>query len=670
MVSSPSSHYRPDIDGLRSIAVLLVLFFHAEIGTTGGFVGVDVFFVISGYLITGLILREIEAGTFTLGNFWERRIRRILPAALFSVAICLLVGSVVMLPSDFSDLGKSAVAQLMMAANVFFWRDTGYFAGAAETKVLLHHWSLAVEEQFYVFYPCLLILARRLKRKQIATVLILLAITSFFLSLYFISRRPTATFYLLPFRAWELLAGGLLAMLPAPPKSRKLCELLSVTGLVAILYAAFEYTSSTNFPGTAAILPVLGTCFVILSNTNQLTFAGRLLSLRPVVFVGLISYSLYLWHWPVLAYTRYLMIDLTWVNKILAVAISFVLAALSWRLIEQPIRRKKSSTESHRCAWKTYAWAASFIFGLALCSVTVWQSSGLQSRFDNRMSEIADDASWTGRHLTSSTSHIADRQFPSIGRATADSPEFVIWGDSHALMLCEVIDQHAKQAGTSGVFIAVEGTPPIPNVWRGNYRNRATNSQKIFDYVKQSGCRDLVLVARWTAYLEGYAKGDLSHGSSKQDPKEMLATDGTQPRTRERAKETLLHHMLTMAEECKEKRIRLWIVQQVPEQPGPVAFPWYLRHRLGFNRAIGQTSLTEHLARQSSFQDIADELAKEGIRFVETQSQFFNKDGQPIIFKDGRACYRDNDHLSRYGARVLLNETFAELFSKLSNDPS
>jgi peptidoglycan/LPS O-acetylase OafA/YrhL len=197
--------YRPDIDGLRAVAVSMVLLFHAGLGFPGGYVGVDVFFVISGFLITGLILKEQKAGTFTLANFWMRRIRRIIPAATVMVATVLIAGFFLLLPTDYVELGQSSIAQQLMLSNVYFWRSTGYFSGFAELKPLLHTWSLAVEEQFYIGYPFLIIILSRFRRRNIALFIALLTAVSFATSQYGVEHYPNATYYLLPTRAWELL---------------------------------------------------------------------------------------------------------------------------------------------------------------------------------------------------------------------------------------------------------------------------------------------------------------------------------------------------------------------------------------------------------------------------------------------------------------------------------
>jgi peptidoglycan/LPS O-acetylase OafA/YrhL len=340
--------YRPDIDGLRAIAVLSVVFCHAGVGLPGGYVGVDVFFVISGYLITSLILKELKQETFSLADFWERRIRRILPALVAVTIAALLAGWFLLMPEAYASLGKSVAALALLISNVQFWRDTGYFEAAAEEKPLLHTWSLAVEEQFYLFVPVFLLLLARTSRLHRAVALLTLAmIVSFGLSIYGTHRHPDATFYLLPSRAWELFVGALLAFVPIGwlTGSTRCKELAAALGLALILIPCVLYDQSTRFPGLAAVPPVLGTALLIWSgntSTAGLPITNRCLTWRPFVAVGLISYSLYLWHWPLLAFARSQSISpLSYIDRFQLIAASLLIGAISWRYVELPFRSRK-----------------------------------------------------------------------------------------------------------------------------------------------------------------------------------------------------------------------------------------------------------------------------------------------------------------------------------------
>ncbi|HYK43019.1 MAG TPA: acyltransferase, partial [Thermoanaerobaculia bacterium] len=317
---SSSLSYRPEIDGLRGVAVVLVVLFHAGFGCPGGYVGVDVFFVISGFLITSLIWKDLEGERFTFARFWERRARRIVPALVAVVAATLFAGWFLLLPADYERLGRSAASQAVFAANVHFWLTGGYFAPAAAEQPLLHTWSLALEEQFYWIVPVALFLvfgARRFERRRSSMILAAIGcgiVSSFTLSVWGVAHHPSAAFYLLPTRAWELLLGSLVAFLPMrsqPSQGRAVRELAAIGGVALILLAAFGYRATTPFPGAAALAPCLGAALWIRSNGRETsaspapTLAGSVLSRPLPVFVGLASYSLYLWHWPFLAFARY-----------------------------------------------------------------------------------------------------------------------------------------------------------------------------------------------------------------------------------------------------------------------------------------------------------------------------------------------------------------------------
>lgn len=339
--------YRADIDGLRGLAVVPVVLFHAQVSLfSGGYVGVDVFFVISGYLITTLLWGDIQQERFSILKFYERRARRILPALFSIILFSLAAGYFLLLPNDFHNLASSALSSVLFYSNVFFWREFASFLGALELQPLLHTWSLAVEEQFYIFFPILLWCIVKWKRSILVGAIALGGTGSFFLSVWASSIDPAGNFFLIPTRAWELAVGSLLALgvFGSPNQVQLLRGLAGVTGLGAICSAVFFYDIHTDFPGLAAALPVFGTAAIIWAGSASAatpSFVTRLLSLKPFVFVGLISYSLYLWHWPLLVFARhwFTQTQLSALATALIFALSFVLAILSWRFIERPFRR-------------------------------------------------------------------------------------------------------------------------------------------------------------------------------------------------------------------------------------------------------------------------------------------------------------------------------------------
>jgi peptidoglycan/LPS O-acetylase OafA/YrhL len=330
--------YRAEIDGLRALAVVPVILFHAGFELfSGGFVGVDVFFVISGYLITTILIEDIENKRFSIVNFYERRARRILPALFFVMLVCIPFAWMWMYASQMKDFSQSLVAVSLFASNVLFWREAGYFDAAAEEKPLLHTWSLAVEEQYYVIFPIFLIIAWRFGKNRVFWMIVVMAAISLLLSEWGWRNKAIANFYLAPTRAWELFAGSIAAFIVQKQGVQK-NNLLATFGLAAIIFSIFLYDETTPFPSVYALVPVLGVVLLVLYADKE-TFAAKLLSMKGIVGIGLISYSAYLWHQPLFAFARITSEKqpTTVIMSALAVT-SIILAFLSWRFIEKPFR--------------------------------------------------------------------------------------------------------------------------------------------------------------------------------------------------------------------------------------------------------------------------------------------------------------------------------------------
>ena len=332
--------YRPEIDGLRTVAVLPVILFHAGAAPfSGGFVGVDVFFVISGYLITTILIGELEEGRFSIINFYERRARRILPALFFVMLCTLPFAWAWMQPSQLKDFAQSLWAVSIFGSNVLFWKTSGYFAAAADEKPFLHTWSLAVEEQYYVLFPVFLFLAWRFGRNRVFWMITFFAAGSLLISEWGWRNEPKANFFLFPTRAWELFAGSIAAFVIKTHGIRT-NQILAGVGLLAILYSIFFYTEATPFPSLYALLPVGGSVLIVLFATKE-TFAGALLSTRPFVGIGLISYSAYLWHQPLFAFARIRATEAPSFTLMMVLSVvALGLAWFSWRFVERPFRLK------------------------------------------------------------------------------------------------------------------------------------------------------------------------------------------------------------------------------------------------------------------------------------------------------------------------------------------
>lgn len=383
--------YRPEIDGLRAVSVIPVLLFHAEIALfSGGFVGVDVFFVISGYLITGILCEDLANRRFSLLHFYERRIRRILPALLFVVVCCIPAAWILMTPAHFRDFAQSVAATSLFASNFLFWLESGYFDAAAATKPLLHTWSLAVEEQFYLVFPLLLALFWRSGRGGAVIALAVIAVGSLALAEWASRTHPSANFYLFPTRAWELLAGSICALIHfgrQPPKN----ELLAAAGLAMIIAAILLFHPQLRAPGLVSLLPV-GGCVLILLFGGTDTWTGRLLSIRPLVGIGLISYSAYLWHHPIYVFARMALGGSPPETVMLALAVfSLGLAWITWHFIEQPFRKRARPILPKRAG--LFAATGMGISVLTAVGVAGHVKAGFPERFER--SPLIASGEWT-----------------------------------------------------------------------------------------------------------------------------------------------------------------------------------------------------------------------------------------------------------------------------------
>lgn len=434
--------YRAEIDGLRAIAVIPVILFHAGFEQfSGGFVGVDVFFVISGYLITTIILSEKEQGIFSLANFYERRARRILPALFFVILISLPFAWLWLLPSDMKDFSQSLVAVSSFSSNILFWRETGYWGAANELKPLLHTWSLAVEEQYYILFPLFLMLMWRFRKRWILSFFMVIAVISLFISEWGAYNKPSANFFLLPTRGWELAIGAFIAFyflyrkktIHAILSYRLVDEVLGLVGLLMIGYAVFVFDEGTPFPGFFALMPTVGTGLIILFSSDK-TLVGRLLSKKLIVGIGLISYSAYLWHQPLLAFSRHA--SLTEPSKLVLATmatLSFPFAYLSWRFIEKPFRKKETFRRKSIFTYSVIGSVAFIVIGMVGVITHGFDGRSTQSQLTLKSIE----QKWKVNHGLSET---CEGQFTlSPDCRTSDEPEVLIWGDSFAMHLVQGI---------------------------------------------------------------------------------------------------------------------------------------------------------------------------------------------------------------------------------------
>lgn len=441
--------YRTDIEGLRAVAIVPIVLFHAGLQSiAGGFIGVDVFYVISGFLITSIIMPDLEADRFSLLDFYRRRAVRILPAVFVMVAVVLVGGTLRLFPDDLRSLAKSAAAAVAFVSNIHFWLSAGYFGPAAETLPLLHTWSLGVEQQFYLFYPLLMLAIRRFAPGHTKAILALLALASFALSLYWAVTAPTNAFYLLPSRVWELALGGLVAIGAQPQvASARTRDGLALGGFAMIVLGAAVIRSTSLFPAPWGLLPAGGTALLAAYGGEAVT--ARLFNWTPVRRIGAISYSLYLWHWPIIAFWR-LETDreLTLTDTAIVVAASWVAAELSYRLVEQPAMRR----------WRSGRSGPILSFNLAAMALLAVAAGGVAANSENWRTyppEVRKVASYA--HYEGSPTHksqfIEGTCFVSLGMVfdrdnclamSTTKRNMLVFGDSHAAQLWRAVaDRYA-----------------------------------------------------------------------------------------------------------------------------------------------------------------------------------------------------------------------------------
>lgn len=503
--------YRPDIDGLRALAVLAVVIFHFnKKWLPGGFVGVDIFFVISGFLITGIVARQAAAGNFSFTDFYMRRVRRILPAALFATLATLLFGSVFMLPDDAKALSLSAIASTLSAANIYFWKflDTSYFAASSDTVPLLHMWSLGVEEQFYLIWPALLLITLKFGgRAATVGVAALIASASFWYGQSKLATDPTFAYYMLPSRAGELLIGGIAFFGAEAFKGRVnqlYAQAMAVAGALLLAWSLAFVRETEGFPGFISVVPAVGAALVMAAGSFGKTFVGSVLAIRPMVAIGLVSFSLYLWHWPVLAFYRYAFGEPDAVGNLACLAVMLALTMFSYHLIEVPFRGNRG--------WKfTLAIPSSAAVALSLAGA-LYVSNGLIAPFNPNGYEQALLANRSGSEPAASAPYVCQNAFkPELFTAekcifgdTTKPATALLIGDSNAAHFSGYLNEIAKAQGVAVRNVEHSACPPFPGQRSIRYIKEGykVSCPSYFSEVqKQMAKYDTIIVgASWPSY--------------------------------------------------------------------------------------------------------------------------------------------------------------------------
>jgi peptidoglycan/LPS O-acetylase OafA/YrhL len=636
--------YRPDIDGLRAIAVLAVILYHAEVpGFGGGYVGVDVFFVISGYLITQLLVGSAQRPLRSrLKDFYLRRARRILPALFATSLIVAVASAAILLPWDLATLGRYLAATPVFWTNVTAWATGGgYFGSKAAHVPITHFWSIAIEEQFYLFYPITFAFicsyVPRLQRQA----LIALAIAGFAVCMWGSYHAPAANYFLAPSRAWELLLGGVLATSGQRSLRSKIAnELLAAAGLVTLAFVTYWYGPAIRYPGWYATAPCAASAILIQTGRQQSTLVGKLLSLRPLVFTGLISYSLYLWHYPVLVLARYYFLqEFHGFRLSMLIASIYLLAVASWKWIEMPIRRRQFLTSNR---WFV-SWALMASSVILATGIVFWKSDGLPWRFPPETRVQGITWLWEGdfppKCVNIPFDQIASGRLCSVGPQDDAAVRGVVWGDSHAMALLPAYEQLAKLHHIQ-LYFAVR-TSCRPLVGTINRLGEAWNDKcgefnaAAAQAVRQLDPRLLILNAHWID-----ADADLIPPSSADvDPEDSNFKRGLL--------ETLRASGSINRSVC--------IVLDVPE------FKYNLPTALGVARKRGIAEDFLKLTRMEAQEhyrgperDVQALAQHRTLRYVDPKDLLCR--GDSCIFEsNGELLYGDADHLSWAGALFITS---------------
>ena len=682
MSSSPSSDslaaikYRSEIDGLRAIAVTPVILFHAGFGSFGGgFVGVDIFFVISGFLITSIMLGEMERGTFSIARFYERRARRILPALFVVMACCIPFAWMWMIPDQLRDFGRSVVSVVFFVSNFLFWREEGsYFAAASELKPLLHTWSLAVEEQYYLFAPLTLMALWRFGRRFLLVTTLVTALVSLGLTEWGWRHDPSANFYLTPFRIWELLAGSICAFLmfgrPATPNNT-----LSALGLALIVFAIATFNASTPFPSLYTLVPVAGAALII-AFAHRGTYVARLLSLPPLVGIGLISYSAYLWHQPLFAFARLrsMAAPADWLMLVLAGA-SLVLAYLTWRFVEQPFRHGKSALPLTR----RQVFATSGLAGCVFAALGLYasMSHGAPWRLPQPAPGTRDAALLASlEHHTLGLDCWIEGRTADISNRNLLCPIFtppepkrriLVIGDSHSIALL-----HAFRAVGERDAVYWMGAGSCPPLLGVSVKGSAFPigiceqvAQREFDTAVKDRFDIVVMAARWSIYAKPPPSRVVLYpaGSAGPDPAASPAV--------------FARSLARTVESYVAKGIKVLLVDQIPEQPAHPDKVLQQAILLGFGGDISGGHLADIIrdtsamieaddAQRATFGPVLNALAGDKVGVFSFAETF--RDGDRLLWgdKDG-SFYVDFNHISPHGNRMIEAE-MAEAIRRLDGD--
>lgn len=619
--------YRPEIDGLRALAVIPVILFHAGFDLfSGGFVGVDVFFVISGYLITTIIIEDLELKRFSIINFYERRARRILPALFFVMLFCIPFAWMWMLPNQIKDFAQSIVAVSLFVSNIQFWRESGYFDSETDEKPLLHTWSLAVEEQYYLLFPIFLIFMWQFGKNRVFWMLFFLALFSLLISEWGWRKNPNANFYLAPSRFWEIFIGSMTALILKKNGVVK-NNLLALLGLSAIILAIFIYDEKTPFPSIYTLLPVLGVVLII-SFANKGTLVGSLLGNKVFVGIGLISYSAYLWHQPLFAFSRIRLTQEPSVFLLIILSIfSLVLGFLSWRYIEKPFRNKNIFSR-----FKIFLF--SFIIGLIMIIF------GLIVHFNPYL--FIPNYHWA--KILEGNSGLSEKCDATNGKididycSTKSDPILAVYGDSHSMHLVDGFSSKFKK-NLGLIQFTKSGCAPLINIAQkdNRYDDCVRFNSETLKYIKNNKSIKFVIISsRFSLLDEGINLMMNNEIIDEKNKKEQLVLKG----------------LFLILEDLKDSGKEVILFSNTPRPKEYFKPAECVLKSIINNRKLKNCEFIHENRSKNKGLFIFDQIKINGIQKIDLTEQIC-KHGVCNPYFDKKPIYGAGTHLSKNGAKYL-----------------
>ncbi|MGJ8682409.1 acyltransferase family protein [Paraglaciecola sp.] len=639
--------HQPHIDGLRALAVIAVLIFHINPSwLPGGFVGVDIFFVISGFLITSIIVRELKNKKFSIANFYSRRIKRILPV-YFSVAISvLIVGGVFFFPEDLVGLAKSLLSSSMFVSNYYFWLNSGYFSKAVELTPLIHTWSLSVEEQFYIFWPlCLMVIfSPRLLVIKHYSVFVIFSV-SFVLSVLLSKSHPDFAYYAIFTRTYELMIGAIFALYYK--RFVNLPDYMSLLAFIVLICSVFLIDKNMLFPGYIAIFPCLATGVLIVKGAGHASI-NKFLSFKWMQYIGLLSYSLYMWHWPIISFTKYYFFNPSLIVMSCSVVLIIGVSIFSRRFIEEPFLRSKITFL--RATFLLFI-IPTLIIGAS--SLYIIANKGLPSRYNSDELALFQSAVSSPNHCSVSLpTSSAKNGCEFRPKSSVKLKHVLIWGDSHANHLYGLSEELSNELNLNIELIPFAGCPPIRGVYRINrsYSEHCYNhNSQIWQKIVNKNYDIVFLAANWANYPLA----------------DNLADDSNMEQSIENSRRTFYSNLKLQFELLESNNQKVWFLDALPNfEVDPKRCQ--LHHSLfRYTQApVCETSLKLVEDKRLEY----DQFILENVKNRENVNYFslldtFCADNACSAFKDNKLYFSDKNHLSYDGAKSLA-PIFVETLDK------